>query len=68
MLYDKVYSDERRLTQIINNLLSNAIKFTESGAITIKMKLVEIQNEKVLKFSVRDTGVGIKEDDLPKLC
>ena len=68
MLYDKVYSDERRLTQIINNLLSNAIKFTESGAITIKMKLVEINNEKVLKFSVRDTGVGIKEDDLPKLC
>jgi len=37
-IYDNIYSDERRLTQILNNLISNAIKFTEKGKITVKAK------------------------------
>jgi len=59
-----VYSDPTRIKQILLNLIGNAIKFTnKGGTITIKIKNL---NEK-LKFSVIDTGIGIKSEDISKL-
>lgn len=60
--------DPIRLKQILVNLLSNAVKFTESGEIEIKIAYQNI-NDKVgsFTFSVRDTGIGISEDQRNKL-
>ena len=62
-LYRELYADKKRLQQIILNLLSNAIKFTALG--TIKFKFWE--KPPFFYFSVSDTGVGIEENDIPKL-
>ncbi|MBP2031976.1 signal transduction histidine kinase/CheY-like chemotaxis protein/HPt (histidine-containing phosphotransfer) domain-containing protein/predicted nucleic acid-binding protein [Clostridium algifaecis] len=55
--------DQVRIKQILLNLLSNAIKFTKKGEINIDVKLLEKINEKViLEFRVKDTGIGITEE------
>lgn len=57
--------DSIRLNQIMLNLLSNAVKFTSVGKITVSVVMLEESNEKVtIKFSVKDTGVGIKKENL----
>ncbi|MFB9088129.1 PAS domain S-box protein [Flavobacterium paronense] len=55
--------DYIRLKQILINLLSNAVKFTEKGTIDLSVSVIEyLDNNKIkLKFSVKDTGIGIKE-------
>lgn len=64
----KLYGDEIRLRQIIINLVNNAIKFTTSGFVKLKIESQKIEyNEVKLKVSVKDTGMGIKEEDLEKL-
>ena len=56
--------DERRMKQILLNLLSNAVKFTPpEGRITIDAEMVN----GALRFQVRDTGIGIAADDIPKV-
>lgn len=59
-----VNGDQARLTQVFANLLSNAIKYTESGG-TITLTAVPAGGE--VTVSVRDTGVGIPADDLPRV-
>jgi len=60
--------DPLRLGQVLINLCNNAVKFTEQGEIVISTKLVEKQDEWVmLQFSVRDTGVGLTEEQKGKL-
>jgi PAS domain S-box-containing protein len=54
----EVIADEGKLKQVIANLLSNAIKFTEKGAIKVQCNL----DDRQLKFSVEDTGIGIPEN------
>lgn len=55
-----VEGDEQRLGQILQNLLSNAAKFTERGSITISSRRIrEEENEVLIRFEVRDTGIGI---------
>jgi len=61
----KILSDYYRLMQVLFNLLANALKFTFHGKITVKVE--RTQNEGEIKFTVEDTGIGIKEDDKPKL-
>ena len=57
--------DKVRLHQIILNLLSNAIKFTTKGKITLGVRLLNDEAEKVtVEFSVSDTGIGIPENKL----
>ena len=52
--------DEARLRQVLLNLVSNAIKFTETGGVDIGVELVEASAERaILRFAVRDTGIGI---------
>ncbi|MBE9223365.1 HAMP domain-containing histidine kinase [Cyanobacterium stanieri LEGE 03274] len=58
-----IYADERKIKQILINLLSNAVKFTEKGSVTLK---VCVENSQI-KFSVIDTGIGIKPEDYHKL-
>ena len=59
--------DEIRIKQIFNNLLSNAIKYTVEGSVFISLKGVGDEDDFRIEFSVADTGVGIKEEDLPTL-
>ncbi|MDD5677427.1 MAG: ABC transporter substrate-binding protein [Kiritimatiellae bacterium] len=55
--------DDGRLQQILFNLIGNAIKFTPKGKITVSVALVEKNEGKaILRFSVRDTGIGIPAD------
>ena len=59
----RVYGDKNRLIQVLINLLSNAVKFTERGSIT----LGACRKDGMVVVSVKDTGIGIAETDLPKI-
>ena len=54
-----LYTDRQRLEQILKNLLSNAVKFTEAGAVSLT---VSRQPGAGIVFTVRDSGIGIAED------
>lgn len=56
--------DKDKITQVVMNIVDNAIKFTAKGAITIETSFEDAKNVKV---SVKDTGIGIKKNDIPKL-
>src|SRR6266704_2645717 len=67
-----IHTDEKRLQQILKNLLSNAFKFTEKGKVSLRISLAKggwtaghpqlDAAEKVVAFSVSDTGIGIPEN------
>nr|MBP6226254.1 PAS domain S-box protein [Rhizobacter sp.]MBP6270774.1 PAS domain S-box protein [Rhizobacter sp.] len=62
-LPDDLRGDPTRLSQALINLLSNAVKFTERGSITVTGELLEHDDESMLiRFGVRDTGVGISPE------
>ncbi|CAI2386924.1 unnamed protein product [Moneuplotes crassus] len=62
-----IFSDKSRIKQIIMNLVSNSMKFTFKGSITIECMNIWQRGRVFTKFSVRDTGVGIKKKDQKKL-
>jgi signal transduction histidine kinase len=64
-----IRSDENRFKQILINLISNAIKFTFLGyvSISVEMTVHEDTGVRYLKVEVEDTGLGIKEEDMPHL-
>jgi len=65
-----VHGDPLRLRQILTNLVANAIKFTESGEVVVDLSEAATQDAPgrlVLEFNVRDTGIGIDRDVLPRL-
>lgn len=60
--------DEVRIKQCVTNILSNAVKYTEKGTVTMSVTFKRIDDRNIkLRFSVADTGIGIKEEDLQKL-
>lgn len=59
-----ITADNKRLKQIILNLMSNAAKFTEEGEIAVR---AERSGEEHVIISVKDSGIGIKEEDVPKV-
>jgi PAS domain S-box-containing protein len=60
--------DPGRLRQVLVNLVGNAVKFTERGEVVVAVeKQDETANEVVIRFGVRDTGIGIAEKALPNL-
>ncbi len=61
-----IEADERKLKQILFNLLSNAVKFTPDGGQVLVLSK-EINEARDIEISIRDTGIGIKQEDLPKL-
>ncbi|WP_039917245.1 ATP-binding protein [Cellvibrio mixtus] len=58
----ELFTDEAKLSQILRNFISNALKFTEAGDIVVKA--ISIPEKNQVMFSVADTGVGIREEDL----
>jgi len=59
-----IYTDEKRINQVLFNLINNAQKFTTTGDIKVGYYKV---NEDYIKFYVKDTGTGIKPDKLDKI-
>jgi len=64
-----LYGDEKRIEQIIINLSNNAIKYTEKGSVklSIESKPCDEESMIMLRITVKDTGIGIKEADMVKL-
>ncbi|HVI34586.1 sensor histidine kinase [Phenylobacterium sp.] len=62
-----VTTDQTKLRQVVLNLLSNAAKFTSEGAITVTVRRDEKPAGDWIEIRVDDTGIGIAEEDLPKL-
>jgi signal transduction histidine kinase/CheY-like chemotaxis protein len=63
----KLKGDELRIKQILNNLLSNAAKYTHEGTITLSVECEKRNEETLMRFTVRDTGIGIRAEDMEKL-
>ena len=72
----KLYGDELRVKQVLNNILSNAIKYTQEGRITLSVSWERAAHPAgashpagaaQLRFTVRDTGIGIRAEDIDKL-
>jgi PAS domain S-box-containing protein len=64
----ELVGDSLRLSQVLLNLASNAVKFTEQGQVALTVGLLQRDRERVrLRFSVRDTGIGISAEVLPRL-
>ncbi len=64
----KLFGDEIHIRQIIGNLLSNAVRYTEKGKITLQIEWKEVAKDSIeIYVIVKDTGIGIKEEDIPKL-
>ncbi len=68
LLPDDLFGDENRVKQILVNLLSNAIKYTREGSVLFTV-LGSMKDDKTisLSFAVKDTGIGIKKEDLSRL-
>jgi CHASE2 domain-containing sensor protein/DNA-binding NarL/FixJ family response regulator len=68
-----IETDEKRLRQVLINLLGNAIKFTDSGSVTFKVELLEINQESAqfpvakIRFQIEDTGVGMSPNHMGKI-
>lgn len=63
-----VSGDPDKLSQILYNLIGNAVKFTDKGSVSVECKHeLSGENRVILKFIIRDTGIGIPEDKIPLL-
>ncbi len=62
-----ILGDPVRVRQVVINLLSNAIKFTDRGEVVISIKIETGSSSPFIRFSVRDSGIGISETDQKKL-
>jgi signal transduction histidine kinase len=63
-----VYVDKDRILQVLSNLLNNALKFTKHGTVMININLDDDnENNKAVKVTIQDTGVGITQELMPNL-
>lgn len=62
-----LHGDDVRIRQVLVNILSNAVKYTEQGEVTLQIKGHKKGKIEHLHFAVKDTGIGIKEEDISKL-
>ncbi|MCL2485931.1 MAG: ATP-binding protein, partial [Endomicrobia bacterium] len=62
-LPDYLYGDDIRLRQILTNICGNAVKFTEKGYVRLRITA----NGDFLSFEIKDTGIGIRKEDMPNL-
>ena len=64
----ELYGDEVRVQQVILNLLTNAVKYSNQGHIELIVDYEKLENDEImLKATVKDQGIGIKKEDMPKL-
>jgi signal transduction histidine kinase len=61
----RIYTDDKKLSQILRNYISNALKFTAEGEVRIVAQLIE--QSAMIEFSVTDTGIGIAAEHLATL-
>ena len=73
-LPELIVSDRLKIRQVLINLIGNAIKFTKSGSVIVRVSVVSSNEsltsdsrQKMLKFEISDTGVGIAPDELNKI-
>lgn len=67
-----MYSDALKIEQILNNLISNALKFTNDGSVMLEVRKnadggADDHDSEGVTFVVSDTGIGIRQDDIPRL-
>ena len=63
-----LFGDDVRIRQVITNLLTNAVKYTEKGKVTLSIAGKRLPDKALLlSVSVRDTGIGIRQEDMKKL-
>jgi len=60
----RIYTDDKKLSQILRNFISNALKFTAEGEVRVTARLA---GEGMVEFAVSDTGIGIAKEHLPAL-
>jgi signal transduction histidine kinase len=60
----KLYTDDKKLSQILRNFISNALKFTPVGEVRVSARMLD---EKRIEFAVTDTGIGIASEHIPTL-
>ncbi len=64
----QLIGDDIRIRQILTNILTNAVKYTHQGHIDVSVKVKSVEGNRVeLNFSVKDTGIGIKREDMDRL-
>jgi CheY-like chemotaxis protein len=68
-LPEVVFGDEKRIGQIITNIINNALKYTRSGGVIFNVTRTagNADDEDLISIAVEDTGIGIKEDAIPRL-
>ncbi len=62
-----ITADPGRVRQVLLNLIGNAIKFTETGGVLVTIALVRAEKRDRLRFSVSDTGPGLREDEMERI-
>jgi signal transduction histidine kinase len=60
----RIYTDDKKLSQILRNFISNALKFTTEGQVSVSARLA---NAYTVEFAVTDSGIGISAEHLPML-
>lgn len=63
--FPAIHSDPEKIKQIVVNFLSNAVKFTREGGIVVSIK--DFPEKKGVEISIRDTGIGIRPEALPRI-
>ncbi len=63
----KYYGDDTRIKQILVNLLNNAVKYTKVGCVMLQVRHERAGDDAIIHFSVKDTGIGIKKEDISLL-
>ncbi|WP_049945399.1 hybrid sensor histidine kinase/response regulator [Butyrivibrio sp. AC2005] len=63
-----LYGDDGKIKQVLMNLLTNSVKYTKEGSFKLVIKLVKKENDTcIIDYSVSDTGIGIKPEEMDKL-
>ena len=63
-----LFGDDMRIKQVITNILTNAVKYTKQGTVTLTMSGEFIDDDVFMLYvSVKDTGIGIREEDIEKI-
>lgn len=64
----RIIGDDLKIKEIFNNIISNGIKYTEKGSVKVEISCRTISDDEIMvKVVVADTGIGIKEEDIPRI-